>query len=483
MNIKLRARSLTIVIAILASVLAIGPIGHVEGAVNTSVFISLQPSSNSGPPGTILPIQFQIANVIGLNGWEIALAFDHTKLNASSASYTYSGSLLPTTDPLNIKRNITIDNTVGTVGMGAVAFPLVYGVNGTGFLAQVNFKVLCSNCTTTINFASWALAHADPTSGIVTFINPVSILSATFSNQVLPLTISNITPSPPSPRSGDTVTFTAAVIGGVAPYTYAWKFGDGSTGSGNPATHVYNVTTTTTFTVTLTVKDSKNPAATQSASILLTVLPPIPKLACGLGVSPKIVFPGVATNFTSIVNGGLSPYTYAWSIVTPAGTVLASSPNVKGVVYTATGTFIASLAVTDSVGTTCSTSQSVVVNPAPDYIGVKLHWTHHLSGATESWTIKATNPTPYLVEIKVSFQIIPEGGTPLFYVVASFDLGPGLSVSISPASASFSPPITGTKYCFTGTLSYDNIRDPVTLAVLQATGGTSGVKSGCFFKT
>src|SRR2546426_740652 len=68
-----------------------------------------------------------------------------------------------------------------------------------------------------------------------------------------PLT-GSFTFSPTNPSPGGSVTFTAAASGGTAPYTYSWKFGDGGTATGNPATHSYSAKGS--YTATLTIRDS-----------------------------------------------------------------------------------------------------------------------------------------------------------------------------------------------------------------------------------
>ncbi|MFB3850666.1 MAG: Ig-like domain-containing protein [Acidobacteriota bacterium] len=76
-----------------------------------------------------------------------------------------------------------------------------------------------------------------------------------------------------SPNSGNaplSAVLTAAVTGGQAPYTYAWDFGDGQTGTGNVTSHTY--TTAGTYTATVTVTD--NTAATATASVTITVTGP-----------------------------------------------------------------------------------------------------------------------------------------------------------------------------------------------------------------
>lgn len=79
------------------------------------------------------------------------------------------------------------------------------------------------------------------------------------------------TVSPASPTVGQTVTFdggsSSATQGSLV--SYNWQFGDGATGSGITATHVYGASGT--YTVRLTVTDSQ--AATGTASQQLVITP------------------------------------------------------------------------------------------------------------------------------------------------------------------------------------------------------------------
>jgi len=78
----------------------------------------------------------------------------------------------------------------------------------------------------------------------------------------------DFTINPASPQIGQTVSFNAIVSGGTPPDVFAWNFGDGSTTSGNPATHSY--TRSGTFMITLTVTDAQNHTASVVHNLVVT---------------------------------------------------------------------------------------------------------------------------------------------------------------------------------------------------------------------
>src|SRR5256886_16461757 len=79
-----------------------------------------------------------------------------------------------------------------------------------------------------------------------------------------------ITFSPSSPAAGYPVPLNVTSSGGTAPYTFAWTFGDGTNGTGNPAIHTF--ASGGSYNVTVTIKDSAG-ALVRSYKIIYVNLP------------------------------------------------------------------------------------------------------------------------------------------------------------------------------------------------------------------
>lgn len=155
------------------------------------------------------------------------------------------------------------------------------------------------------------------------------------------------TNAPKPPNSA--VTFTATVTTGTS-VTYAWAFGDGTTGSGSPATHAYSALGNFTATLTAT-----NPLGSSVITIPVTVVDvPISGLALNGPASAVIFQP---TTYTASITQG-SNVTYAWEIDgVAAGT--GSSP---ALTFTTLGNRSVKVTASNSQG---SQSTSVTVTVAP----------------------------------------------------------------------------------------------------------------------
>ena len=72
-------------------------------------------------------------------------------------------------------------------------------------------------------------------------------------------------------KEGEEIRFGSDIGGGVAPYSYQWDFGDGTTSTDNNPRHEYR--SRGTYTVTLTVTDDRGSQDTETRSDYITVLP------------------------------------------------------------------------------------------------------------------------------------------------------------------------------------------------------------------
>ena len=149
----------------------------------------------------------------------------------------------------------------------------------------------------------------------------------------------SITYSPSSIQPGQQVTFTASSTGGAAPYSYSWRFGDGATATGNPATHTYS--NPGTYNAQLTVTDKLG--ATKNATQTITVGPNFAVLSnpssvilrTGSSNTSKIIlssinnFSGAVSLTTSVSSSGLTASLNATSISLVPGTNASSTLTVS----------------------------------------------------------------------------------------------------------------------------------------------------------
>jgi YVTN family beta-propeller protein len=180
------------------------------------------------------------------------------------------------------------------------------------------------------NAVMWNVAVGVHPAGVVYVpVNGCVYVANLFSDSI---SIIHVKPVPPmktkivfdSASSGHSplnVTMTASASGGVSPFSYAWKFGDGSTGSGLTVHHtfLYNaglaVNGSCVYTVNMTTTDLNSSMASTTAFVTVfkqneTTKPletAITFSTPASGYSPlQVAMKGQAT-------GGVSPYTFNWS--------------------------------------------------------------------------------------------------------------------------------------------------------------------------
>lgn len=149
------------------------------------------------------------------------------------------------------------------------------------------------------------------------------------------------------------VGFTATVVGGDAPVTVSWNFGDGETSAELSPAHVYTVPGN--YGATVTATDATGDTA--QATVLITVgNDAVPVVS--ISANPTSGAAPLPVAFTASVAGGNAPLTFAWSFgdATSAATMNANHT------YTADGSFQAKLTVTDADGDTAAANVTIVVN-------------------------------------------------------------------------------------------------------------------------
>jgi PKD repeat protein len=173
--------------------------------------------------------------------------------------------------------------------------------------------------------------------------------------------------SPASPGVNEQITFNATtsrdenVTCGQA-CTYAWDFGDGSTGSGIIVTKSYS--SSGNRSVTLVVRDAAG-VASLPATQVVPVAPPAAPNAGTVVVSPTPVRAGVSANFdaggaTVGVGASIVDYTWVWGDGTASKTTSSAQTDHT---FAAAGTYTVRTTVRDSLNRTATTTTTVTVEP------------------------------------------------------------------------------------------------------------------------
>lgn len=254
--------------------------------------------------------------------------------------------------------------------------------------------------------------------------------------------VPSFTNSPNSVRDHENMVFDASASKstGLTPIAeYRWDFGDGTSGSGVIANHSFSAAGT--YSVTLTIVDTLG----RSASVTRAVT-----ISAGLGPSAEIEFspfnpqPGQLVVFTgagSTGQPGRTIVSYEWSFGDGA---TATGVDVSHI-YTAPGTYVAVLKVTDNAG-------RVGVNTATVSVG-------------------ATNP----IALFVVSPTEPRVGQALSVNGSASTAGPGRSI-VSYAW-DFGDGTTGTGQTFTKSAGYAVAGTYTVVLVVTDDQGNRGVRS------
>ena len=283
-----------------------------------------------------------------------------------SHTYTDNGqynAILSATDQFGLQVSSSVIVTVGNVSPTAQLSSSVGGIAGTALPLSAT-ATDPSTIDTAAGFTfNWGFG--DGTSGVGELVSHTYILAGSYQISVTatdkdggvsrPVTKTIIISSNQSLtvggmtaqtiNEGAVATFTDTVSGGIAPYTYAWTFGDGVSSNGQlTVNHFYS--DNGSYTARLTATDAKGTVA--SNSLKVTVLNVIPTVSIGgpytgtLGT--PIALSATATDPSTVDT--VAGFTFNWNF--GDGTI-GTGVNVSHS-YSTSGTFSASVTATDKDG-------------------------------------------------------------------------------------------------------------------------------------
>lgn len=263
-------------------------------------------------------------------------------------------------------RWTNISATAGTAPSARIGFSMAYDSSSGNVLlfGGTNSSGARLNDTWTFQSGTWtqlspamapqprtfAMIADDPQDSLVLLFGgvapPAEIGSTTYAETWAwgtspPIAGLSITVSPMVPIPGQSAAFNSSWRGGVGPFTYKWRFGNGgSSTSANPS-EIFPADGY--YYVDLWMNDSAGHVALNSTQIYAYTPLSVPPIRA----TPNPATLGQQVNFIASATGGTPPYTFSWSF--GDGTTGGNLTSITHI-YTSTGRFTAQVTVTDSIG-------------------------------------------------------------------------------------------------------------------------------------
>ncbi len=228
-------------------------------------------SSGSGPT---------VTHVYSTTGtFPVTLTTQDSSSPASSVTSTKLVAINPAPLPGSLSISISSNPTSPSAGQNVAFSADVAGGTppyGVGWdFGDGGISVGLSTTHTFADSGTFNVTAAVTDSGSPAHTALKSVFVTVSSSTTPPGLTASFTFSPSGPSVGNSVTFTSSASGGVAPYTYAWDFGD-STGTDTVANPSYSYSSSGSFAVTLTVTDSSGASISASHSLSVTTASPPP---------------------------------------------------------------------------------------------------------------------------------------------------------------------------------------------------------------
>lgn len=255
-----------------------------------------------------------------------------------------------------------------------------------------------------------------------------------------PLSVS-ASASPAELEYGNATQLSAAVSGGIPPYTYTWSplTGFGLSSQPNSPNPIAAPPSTTTYTVQ--VSDAAGQQLSASVTVTVVVPPPPPGTVTVIA-DPDHINAGFSTQLNATIEGGVGPFTYAWS---PSDTLNAA--NVANPTAFPIHTTTYTVDVTDGAGNVSSASVRVIVNLE---------------------VVIDANPQAITAGDSAQLDALVEGGLPPY----TFLWAPAISLSSTTIQNPVATPATTTTY---NVIVSDSLgasaSAQLTMQVLPANGG------------
>jgi PKD repeat protein len=239
--------------------------------------------------------------------------------------------------------------------------PVQFTISATGGTAPYDLLVVFGDGTSVYRSGSgptFSVTHAYPFAG--TFTPKVNLTDSVGAASNASASSVHVTAGPSItaqavPSVGDVgipFSFTVNVTSpGAPPLTYAWRFGDNTTGTGTNPSHAY--TGPGVYTVKVTATDSLGGTANYSLPVTIVADP-----------SLTLTYLPSQPNTTSLVTlqatiaGGTGPFTFSWLFGDGGSSVLPSPVHQ----FTHAGTYTVNVWVNDSLGSSAHSTETVTVS-------------------------------------------------------------------------------------------------------------------------